>query len=76
MNNGILLHPVSFACHNFLFKGKEEIVTVVVAPIVVQGRGKKRQISYACSRGSFCETPTCIYAKGKEENETMVDEIR
>jgi len=69
MGDNVLLHPVSFACHNFLRGGREEVVTVCVSPITVEQRGKRQHISYACNRGLFCETPTCIYAKKPEKEE-------
>jgi len=70
MADEILLHPVSFGCHNFLSEGREKVVTVVVSPITVEKTKGRWHISYACNRGPFCEAVgACIYAKKEKKEE-------
>jgi len=57
--------PTVSACHNFLKEGKEQVVTIVIAPTTETCSENKILLSWSCSRGRECETQTCIYSKAR-----------
>lgn len=62
----ITLEPLLKACYNYCAEGVETKETVVISPIKLTAKtapwGDYTQVTWACSRGYFCETLSCIYA--------------
>lgn len=63
------LQPVVSACHNFTREETREIVTIVIAPISIRELRGQITTGWACSRGRYCECPTCIYSRMERKNE-------
>jgi len=62
-----LPEPIAVKCHNFLTEVGKRTVTVIIVPLkVVEAENGSYLISWACSRGEFCQDINCIYSKARK----------
>jgi hypothetical protein len=69
-----LFMPISLPCYDFVLEdGSRRKATVIIAPIrLVEMEDGGLGVSYACSRGAYCNDPYCRYSKtAKETNRTL-----